>query len=491
MSSPERSLRLLLSTLCASALLLEAAPALPQQPESLIGTWQGLWKRADGDARMVLTIEDAGRNSRGAIIIGGTFNLADQPGMSIPLLSPTLQGSRITSIAGQYDGTLSADGNTITGFMLRDGNRRELNLTRVPPGAASWEIRTPTPDEIHQYLQTSYNRSALIADNATPFHLVAQIDFFKSDERSPSSHATIEELWRDPLHWKLTITYDGSTFTEVNNGTSAYTVGNKFRISLCCSQKPRDWDPFDDVLPRVEEALFSPFRPELLTTRRLTLSDRHAYMDCSLKSRDQCPCITAEPELAGLSSASFAQTKYCLAPYDLALHRADLPVPTGWFNPTYTYSIVRYDVAPFGAKNIARTVDVGPGDGRHVRVHITTLEAATDFSTITAPRPRGANRSNSRRQDVPPPDEVMTGGRISAPNLRPFLCAKPAAKGVVLRLHINVRGEVTSSDVLSDPDRVMTRAASEEIKKARYRVSYKDGRPVAVDRIVSLGPCFS
>lgn len=493
MKSPGKNCpRWLLRAACAGSLLIAGTLALPQQPavtaasdpQELIGTWQGIWKRADGDARTALKISKVGLSRQGSTMVDGMLYLVDQPGISIHLGSLTLRGSTIRSFAvdrpsavsSGYEGTLSAGGNTIPGFLIQRGTRRELDLTRITPEIPAWEIRTPTPDELHQYLEASYNRSLLIADNAAPFHLVARIDLFKSEERSPSSYATLDELWRDPLHWKSTITYDGSTFTEVDNGANAYTIGEMPRISLCCVPKVHDRDPFDDVIPRAEEALFSPFRPELLATRRLTL-------------KGSSGCIKAEPELAGVSDAvPAAETTYCLA-YDLILHHATYPVPTGWVDPVYDYSVDRYDVAPFGAKDIARTVDVNVGDGRIARVHVTTLEPATDFSALNTPIPVAANRSEAHRQDAPLAGEVMTGQFISAPDLHSLLCPAGLSKGVMLRLHIDSSGEVTGSDALSDPEHVMTPAAFEAVREYRYRLSYQDEHPVGVDRLVWTGPC--
>jgi hypothetical protein len=492
--------RWLLSAACVGALLITRAPAA-SDPQDLTGTWQGIWKRADGDARTVLKISRAGLGRQGSTIVDGTLYLVDLPGISIHLGSLTLRGSTIKSfsvdrssaVRSGYEGTLSAGGNTIAGFLIQEGIGRELDLTRVTPGIPAWEIRTPTPEELHQYLEVSYNRSLLIADNAAPFHVVARISLFKSEERSPSSYATLDEIWRDPLHWKSTITYGGSTFTEVDNGANAYAIGEMPMVSLCCVPKVHERDPFNDVIPRAEEALFSPFRPELLATRRLTLKGRSSC-DPTTGGQFDCTCIKAEPELTGVSDAvPAAETTYCLA-YDLTLHSATYPVPTGWVDPVYDYSVDRYDVAPFGAKDIARTVDVKAGDGRMARVRITTLEPATDLSALNAPipvgaNPIGANRGEAHRQDAPLAGEVMTGQVISAPDLHSLLCRAGLSKGVMLKLHIDASGEVTGSDVLSDPEHVMTPAAFEAVKEYRYRASYQGEHPVGVDRIVWTGPC--
>jgi uncharacterized protein (TIGR03435 family) len=72
----------------------------------------------------------------------------DQGAQPIPANSVSERGSvvRITipAIAGTYDGTLSSDGNTITGTWTQGATPLPLNLTRATPETA-WTIPDPPP----------------------------------------------------------------------------------------------------------------------------------------------------------------------------------------------------------------------------------------------------------------------------------------------------------------------------------------------------------
>jgi hypothetical protein len=360
--------------------------------------------------------------------------------------------------------------------------------TKDRGGSSLWTTQTPTPGQLHSYLEASYRRSLLIGGNAAPFHLVARIDLL--NERQHIGSGMIEELWRDPLHWKLTVSYDGSTFTEVDNGSSAYTLGAMPAVSLCCyspNLKEANANLFSDLFHAIEEALFSPFRPELLTTRRLTL---HKPLTTAHSLQMKYPysysnCIGAQPELPGVPpNIPIAETTYCLDSHDLTL--------IGQHDDSSGGNVDRYDVAPFGDKLIARTIEFNESLGKTVRVRIVTLESASDFSALNAPVPPDAHRGKAHSQEDLTVDDLIRGKTGSTVEI-PLLCKQPNYSPVQLKLHIDAGGSVTGFDVLSDLNHIMTvpviEAARQIAQQWRFPISYRNARPIPLDQIVWSGSC--
>jgi hypothetical protein len=499
MNSSGRSCLLqLLGFACAGAFFLSGITALAGQapaaianagPRDLTGTWQGMWRRAECDTRTSISI------LKTADGWAGKLYLVDQPGLGVNLSRVSLQGSTFRyastrGTAGSYEGTLSSDGNTIKGFWTEDAGPRELNLTRVNPETSrtpAWKIRTATPDQLHYYLDASYRRSLLVAESTPPFRLIAQVDFFQHGKPVPINHAILDELWHAPLSWKLTVTYGSSTFTEVDNGTTAYTTGAIAKAPA--SDREPEWVSVGNTLLHAEAALFSPFSPALLATRHLTLGNEPCQ-DQTPKGKQEedlpeCACIDAEPNLAGVpSTVPLAKTAYCFSPGDLILHKADYPSgsPDG-------YVVSFYDIAPFGSNEIARTIDISQNGLLLARMHIAFLAVTTDFSALSVPAPAGAKTGKAHRQDAMIDQEIMLGQPIyTSFDLLQTKMNSSAGKitELILNLHIDAKGRATLTKVLGDPKHLMTPVAAEAVKKWKYRISYQGDHAVAIDRSVSI-----
>jgi uncharacterized protein (TIGR03435 family) len=132
--------KLLLSII---ALALSGSALLAQ---SLVGTWQGTLKvpqAPNGELRTVFKISTTDADNLKAVLYS-----IDQPGQGIPATTVTAQGSTvkiaITGIGGNFEGKLSADGNTIAGTWTQGPAPLALTLTRATNQTA-WTIPEPPP----------------------------------------------------------------------------------------------------------------------------------------------------------------------------------------------------------------------------------------------------------------------------------------------------------------------------------------------------------
>jgi uncharacterized protein (TIGR03435 family) len=119
---------------------LFGAALIAQNTSDITGTWQGTLQ-AGKDLRVVAKIS---RPDGGAL--KAVFYSIDQASQGIPASSTTLQGSTlkmsIPGIGGDYEGKLSADGNTILGTWTQGPKPLPLNLTRATTETA-WTIPEP------------------------------------------------------------------------------------------------------------------------------------------------------------------------------------------------------------------------------------------------------------------------------------------------------------------------------------------------------------
>jgi uncharacterized protein (TIGR03435 family) len=147
---------------------VHAQDATPAKQDGLAGTWQGTLHPGH-DLRIVLKITKAADGS-----YKSNFYSIDQGGAMISVDTTTLQGSAVKlsagSIGGKYEGTLSQDGNTITGTWSQGPSPLPLVLTRATPETA-WTIPPPPPV------------IPPMDENASPTFEVATIKPTKPDER--------------------------------------------------------------------------------------------------------------------------------------------------------------------------------------------------------------------------------------------------------------------------------------------------------------------
>ena len=111
--------------------------------QDLAGTWQGTITRPTAQLRVVFKIETAADGK----FSGQGFSI-DQGGQRIPVNAITVDGRttkwKLDAISASYEGTFSADGNTINGTLTQAGNPTPLNLSRATLQTA-WAIPEPPP----------------------------------------------------------------------------------------------------------------------------------------------------------------------------------------------------------------------------------------------------------------------------------------------------------------------------------------------------------
>src|SRR5580704_594311 len=115
------------------------ATSLHAQDKDITGNWQGTLQAGKG-LRIVMKItKDDGK-------LKGLSYSIDQGGQPIPITSITVQGTavnfEIKSLDVTYVGTLSPDGNTISGNQTQGGNTSVLNFDHVT-AENTWPIPEP------------------------------------------------------------------------------------------------------------------------------------------------------------------------------------------------------------------------------------------------------------------------------------------------------------------------------------------------------------
>lgn len=110
--------------------------------QDIIGTWQGTLQ-AGSELRTVIKIS----RGDGAALKALLYSI-DQGGQGLPSGPIVLQGTTVKmpfpGIGGEYEGKLSADGNSISGTWTQGPKPLPLNLTRATPETA-WTIPEPPP----------------------------------------------------------------------------------------------------------------------------------------------------------------------------------------------------------------------------------------------------------------------------------------------------------------------------------------------------------
>lgn len=130
----------MLSWMVALTLMLAGlAPSLHAQDKDITGNWQGTLQAGKG-LRIVMKItKDDGK-------LKGVSYSIDQGGQPIPITSITVQGNsvnfEIKQIEVTYAGTLSPDGNAISGNQTQGGQTNVMNFDRVTT-ENMWPIPEP------------------------------------------------------------------------------------------------------------------------------------------------------------------------------------------------------------------------------------------------------------------------------------------------------------------------------------------------------------
>ena len=129
----------------ADTVWAQTAPAGQKEAharDDIAGNWQGTLQTPQRGLRIIVKIEKADKGW------GATMYSIDQGGQPIKASSVSLDGSTfkcaVDLIGGNYQGTLSADGNSIAGTWTQGTNPLPLTLVRATTETA-WEIPAPPP----------------------------------------------------------------------------------------------------------------------------------------------------------------------------------------------------------------------------------------------------------------------------------------------------------------------------------------------------------
>jgi uncharacterized protein (TIGR03435 family) len=156
---------------------LAMLPAGALLAQNITGTWQGTLQPPQAKQGFRIVFKVALDNDK----LKATLYSIDQNPTPFPASSFTKDGSTIkmtiTALNGNYEGRLSADGNTITGNWSQGGPPLPLNLTRATPETA-WAIPEPPPPPVR------------MAANANPGIEVATIK--PSDPNRPGKLFTMK-----------------------------------------------------------------------------------------------------------------------------------------------------------------------------------------------------------------------------------------------------------------------------------------------------------
>jgi beta-lactamase regulating signal transducer with metallopeptidase domain len=144
----------------------QSAPANPASDIAAI--WQGTL-HTGRDLRFAIKVTKADHGTLQATF----YNVDGEPG-GIPAISITMNGSllKLDLPFGTYEGTVSADGNSIAGTWRQGSNPLPLNFVRATP-ATEWTI--PQPPQ----------RMTPMAANADPTFEVASIKPSRPEEQGP------------------------------------------------------------------------------------------------------------------------------------------------------------------------------------------------------------------------------------------------------------------------------------------------------------------
>jgi len=133
--------------LLSSMFALLALPGSALLAQNITGTWQGTMKvngtNGSVDLRTVMKISRADNES-----LKGMFYSVDQDPTPVAMTSITLKGTAVkvslVLLNATFDGTLSGDGNTISGKWTQGARTLPLNLVRATDQTA-WTIPEPPP----------------------------------------------------------------------------------------------------------------------------------------------------------------------------------------------------------------------------------------------------------------------------------------------------------------------------------------------------------
>lgn len=322
-----------------------------------------------------------------------------------------------------------------------------------------------TVSQMQQMLDSSQRRSQLEMDGGKPFHLVASYEQFDL-AGTPAGKGTIDELWEGPKRYRQVLTVPAIAepapgkfqqvltapprhLIEVDDGIQAWRTGR--------------WVVFADVTPPV----LQPFQRLPAAGDRLTVEEPPA-------ENKGLQCIGTEPELPGVAPETrLALTTFCLARGNhlLRLIRQPNGIEVGFS-----------EIQPFGDKYIARLIEVGMSGKVVLRIHVDTLTAASDFSSLDVTAPAEAQRLSFHRADLPfNSGELMQGQLLK--KVSPLYPQAGLRGTITVKMHVDTSGAVVSADVLEAQNQILKAPVLAAVQGWRFRVSYQGSKLVPVDHV--------
>lgn len=328
-------------------------------------------------------------------------------------------------------------------------------LVLVANGVSGQELSPP--GQLRQYLQNSAALSQLEVNGTTPFHLKASLKLLATNNAGGTAkNGTIEVLWKDSHHNRITIILPSGKMVENDDGESPWRTGE---LTI----------PQSVVLAR--NALLNPYLRINLATIRVSEG----------KQQDGQPgmdCIDTAPDIPGVSSdAKIAPTTYCLA-RDNKLLRL-IRRPNNW-------DIAFNNIEAFENKYVARSIDIARAGKTVLWLQVDSIENAEDFSILNEAVPADAHIFHFHTADASYLSaEVMRGTPIYTPP--PLLNSNLERSGVVvLKLHIDTTGAVSTAEIMNSPNEFLSAAAISQVKKWRYSLSYLNNKLVPIDDVVTI-----
>lgn len=317
--------------------------------------------------------------------------------------------------------------------------------------------KPPFSDQLRQYLQISAALSQLEVNGTTPFHLKASLKWLVASNAGDTTESgTIEVLWKDSHHNRITIILPSGKMVENDDGENP-------------------WHTAELTVPQsvvlAQNALLNPYLRDNLSTDRVSEGGQQ-------QGQLTMDCIDTAPDIPGVKSdAVIAPMTYCLAKGNHLLRLVRRP--NRWM-------IAFNDIKVFENKYLARSIDIGRAGRTVLWLRVDSIEKAEDFSILNEAAPKNAHMFNFHMADTSYLSaEVMRGTPIYTPP--PLVHSDLGHSGVVVvKLHIDTTGAVSSTEIVDSPNEFLSVAAISQVKQWRYSLSYINNKIVPIDDVVTI-----
>jgi TonB family protein len=317
--------------------------------------------------------------------------------------------------------------------------------------------KAPTPDQFRRYLQNSAALSQLEVDGTAPFHLKASLKWLSSNNAGATAYSgTIEVLWKDTHHNRITLILPSGKLVENDDGENPWRTGE---------------GTIPEPVRLAQNALLNPYLRDRLSTDRVSEGEQQ-------EGQPVMDCIDTAPDIPGVSpDAKIAPTTYCLAKGNHLLRLVSRP--NHW-------KIAFNDIKTFENKSFARSIEIAFGGRAVLWLQVDSIEKAEDFSMLNEAAPDDAQLLHYHSADASYMSaEVMRGTPIYT--RPPLLNSNLGYSGVVvLKLHVDTTGSVSSAEVVNSPNEFLSAAALSEVKQWRYSLSYLNNKIVPIDDVVTI-----